>query len=99
MKKYKSIGSHITTEQSCSTGLPLCGSVVFNMEEIWKDIIGYEGLYQISNLGNVKSLKRFSKRGKIGDKPINERILKKNIVNAGYRHVTLSKNNIQILKI
>lgn len=26
------------------------------MEEIWKDVIGYEGSYQISNLGNVKSL-------------------------------------------
>lgn len=26
------------------------------MEEIWKDIRGYEGLYQVSNLGNVKSL-------------------------------------------
>ncbi len=28
------------------------------MEEIWKDVEGYEGLYQISNLGNVKSLER-----------------------------------------
>lgn len=27
-------------------------------EEIWKDIEGYEGKYQISNLGNVKSLSR-----------------------------------------
>lgn len=26
--------------------------------EIWKDIKGYEGLYQISNLGNVKSLRK-----------------------------------------
>ena len=26
------------------------------MTEIWKDIQGYEGFYQISNLGNVKSL-------------------------------------------
>ena len=26
------------------------------MEEVWKDIEGYEGLYQISNLGNVKSM-------------------------------------------
>lgn len=26
------------------------------MEEIWRDIQGYEGLYQVSNLGNVKSL-------------------------------------------
>ena len=27
------------------------------MVEIWEDILGYEGLYQISNLGNVRSLK------------------------------------------
>lgn len=26
------------------------------MKEIWKDIQGYEGLYQVSNLGKVKSL-------------------------------------------
>lgn len=29
------------------------------MQEIWKDIKGYEGYYQISNLGNVKSLDRY----------------------------------------
>ena len=28
------------------------------MQEIWKDIEGYEGCYQVSNLGNVKSLPR-----------------------------------------
>jgi hypothetical protein len=28
------------------------------MKEIWKDVIEYEGYYQISNLGNVKGLKR-----------------------------------------
>lgn len=28
------------------------------MEEIWKDIEGFEGIYQISNLGRVKSFKR-----------------------------------------
>ena len=27
------------------------------MEEIWKDIIGYEGLYQVSSLGRINSLK------------------------------------------
>lgn len=59
MKKYKSIGLHIANEQSCSTGLPLCVPMVFNMEEIWKDVIGYEGLYQVSNLGRVKSLDRY----------------------------------------
>lgn len=32
--------------------------------EIWKDVVGYEGLYQVSNFGNVKSLdrKRFNGR-------------------------------------
>jgi hypothetical protein len=29
-----------------------------NMEEIWKDVVGYEGLYQVSNLGRIKSLQK-----------------------------------------
>ena len=32
------------------------------MKEIWKDIQGYEGKYQVSNLGNVKSLNYLRKR-------------------------------------
>lgn len=30
-------------------------------EEVWKDISGYEGYYQVSNLGNVRSLTRYVK--------------------------------------
>lgn len=33
------------------------------MEEQWKDIQGFEGLYKISNLGNVMSVSRIVKRG------------------------------------
>ena len=33
-----------------------------NNEEIWKDIIGYEGLYQVSSLGRVRSLDRYDER-------------------------------------
>ena len=33
------------------------------MEEIWKDIPGYEGLYQASNLGNIRSLVFINNRG------------------------------------
>ena len=51
------------------------------MQEIYKDIVGYEGLYQVSNLGNVKSLKY----GK-------ERILKSAINSKGYVVVVLCKN-------
>ena len=36
------------------------------MEEVWKDIKGYEGLYQISNLGLVRSLDRYIERRKTG---------------------------------
>lgn len=31
------------------------------MNELWKDVKGYEGLYQVSNLGNVRSLVRQTK--------------------------------------
>ena len=29
------------------------------MEEIWKDIEGFEGYYQVSNLGRIKSFDRY----------------------------------------
>lgn len=32
------------------------------MDEIWKDIEGYENDYQVSNLGRVKSLRRIIKK-------------------------------------
>ena len=31
--------------------------------EVWKDVVGYEGLYQVSNIGNVISLRRNYKCG------------------------------------
>ena len=59
------------------------------MEEIWRDIKDYEGYYQISNFGRVKSVKRIACDGK----HINERILKGGL-REGYVEVTLSKNNV-----
>ena len=32
------------------------------MEEIWKDVLGYEGLYEVSNLGNIRSL-NYNRKG------------------------------------
>lgn len=48
------------------------------MIEIWKDIQGYEGLYQVSNLGRVKRLKRVIKSPSIfgGKATLKEYILK-----------------------
>ena len=61
-------------------------------KEVWKDIQGYKGLYQISNLGNVKSLARvgISTNGKTY--PIKEKILKGGLDGKGYHIVELIKN-------
>lgn len=61
-------------------------------KEIWKDIEGYEGYYQVSNLGRVKSLKRFAKHPKGGKKVVNERVLKENLGKKGYLTVSLYRN-------
>lgn len=54
------------------------------MTEQWIDVKGYEGLYQVSNLGNVKSLPRKGTKGKI---------LKQHIKFGGYLAVALTKNH------
>lgn len=63
------------------------------MKEIWKDIEGYEGLYQVSNFGNVKSLERIV-NGRWGKTIINEKILKERETTKGYVSVALYKNGI-----
>lgn len=63
----------------------------YNMKEIWKDIEGYEGIYQISNLGRVKSLIRVIKRSDGKIKTFKERILKPALNTFGYPYVNLSK--------
>lgn len=62
------------------------------MEEIWKDIPGYEGIYQISNLARVKRNTRFSKIRGGESKIISERILKIAKPKSGYFQLALSLN-------
>ena len=57
--------------------------------EVWKDIKGYEDLYQVSNLGRVKSLERTGTRKNGSKFPIQKRILKPSTNNKGYLLVTL----------
>ena len=54
------------------------------MKEIWKDVKGYEGLYQISNLGRIKSL---NYKG-----TCREGILKPHKNKYGYMYITLYRN-------
>ena len=62
--------------------------------EIFKDILGYEGLYQVSNLGRVKSLER-KVRKENSFKTVKEKILTPVINNGGYLRVTLWKQGKQ----
>ena len=61
------------------------------MMEIWKDIPGYEGFYQASSKGQIKSLSRVVRHNLGGDKIINERILNGYVNKYGYKRVELSK--------
>lgn len=66
-----------------------------NYNEIWKDIKNYEGLYQVSNLGRVKSLDRVLKQKNGIEKRVKGIILKQNCKKTGYLTVVLQKNNKQ----
>ena len=61
-------------------------------KEIWKDIKGYEGLYQVSNLGRVKSVERYVK-SRIGLRIAKEKIKTPTIKDNGYMQVTLYEEN------
>ena len=58
-------------------------------KEIWKDVKDYEGLYQVSNLGNVKSLYDAS------HKKYRELIMKPSMNSWGYLQIGLCKNGKQ----
>ena len=60
--------------------------------EIWKDIKGYEGHYQVSNLGRVKSLNREMVRIDGRRKVLNEMVKKTYINKDGYEYIRLSVN-------
>lgn len=70
------------------------------MEEIWKDIPGFEGLYQVSNMGRVRSLSHITKCGNY-TRTTSGRILKQNPdLRGGYFLVYLSKNGkVKCLKV
>lgn len=60
--------------------------------EIWKDIQGYEGLYQCSNLGRIKSLNRYKQARNGSISSFKEIIKKLQTTRKGYLVVTLNRN-------
>lgn len=68
------------------------------MEEEWRDVEGYEGLYQVSSLGRIKRLSGVvsfvSRWGTVSIRKIKEKILKNYYTGDGYKHTVLTKNRI-----
>ena len=65
------------------------------MNKVWRPILGYEGLYEVSNYGEVRSVDRVvkvNKDGKIFDRKINGREIRASKNLQGYYGVQLSKN-------
>lgn len=62
------------------------------MEEVWKDIPGYEGLYQASNKGLIRSLDKDVWNGHAYYR-VPGRIMRPKIKNSGYKELVLRKNN------
>lgn len=61
------------------------------MNEVWKDIVGYEGRYQVSNIGRIKSLQEWNvNKGKFRYR---ERIMSPTDNGNGYLIVSLKNGN------
>ena len=78
------------------------------MEEIWKDIRGFEGLYQVSNLGRVKSLERWityiqtnqhDKIGKEVHQKMPSRLLTPRKTKSGYLRVQMCNKDFYIHRL
>lgn len=67
------------------------------MKEIWKDIENYEGLYQVSNYGRIKSYDRLV-NNRFKDILRKGKILKQNINPRGYYTINLYKNGEKSIK-
>lgn len=62
------------------------------IEEVWKPVKGYEGIYEVSNIGRVKSCERIVTRSNGRKINFPEKIMKPSINHKGYEVIDLRKN-------
>lgn len=60
-----------------------------NQNEIWKAVVGYEGIYEVSSLGRVRSLDRVVKHPKGGYANLKSKVISQKVRNNGYLEVCL----------
>ena len=72
------------------------------MNEIWKDIEGYDGAYQVSNMGRVKSVARLTTRLNqfgVHEYRIPEKVLRQRMGTSGYLCVNLHHDGKQVTEM
>ena len=62
------------------------------IEEIWKPVVGYEGIYEVSSLGRVKSCERTIIRSNGREINFPDKIMKPSINHKGYEIIDLREN-------
>jgi hypothetical protein len=61
------------------------------IKEVWKSVDDYEGFYEVSNMGDVRSMNRYTKDGKF----LKGKVLKQGLCTSGYKHVVFCKDGIK----
>lgn len=65
------------------------------MKEQWRDVVNYEGFYQVSNLGQVRSVDRVVPHARCGELKVKGRILRLSPASRGYFTVHLCQKGTQ----
>lgn len=60
--------------------------------EVWKPVVGYEDLYEVSSLGRVRGLDRWTNHINGAKQQVRGRVLRPKTCRGGYREVSLRKN-------
>jgi hypothetical protein len=66
------------------------------MLEVWRPVVGWEHLYEISSIGRVKRLRRYVERPVSGDYWIKEKILKVGYQKSGHAKIHLEYKDIRV---
>jgi len=75
------------------TAMVLLSSWMASQVEFWKPVQGYEGYYDVSSQGRVRSWRHPCRRGHMLRRDIAPRVLKESLNNRGYRRVILENAN------
>lgn len=69
---------------------------IVNTNEVWKDIPGYEGKYQVSTLGRIRTVEHQYKQSR-GIRTVKEKLLKPSLANNGYYRVNLGHGKTELI--